>query len=61
MDDMMMMMGIPPPGQHPMMGGGPDMSKIYKNEEEQLNIHYFECCLESAEMDLWKKWKKKKS
>lgn len=59
-DEMMMMMGMPPPGMgHPMMQG-PDPKKIYKQEEDSLNIHYFETCLEHAEMDLWKKWKKDK-
>jgi len=57
-DDMMMMMGMPPPGQHPMMQGGPDMSKIYKQEQESLSIMYYESAIENAELDLWKKWKK---
>merc|ERR1719420_1344844 len=56
-----MMGGMGGMGANPMMGmmggmGGPDMSKIYKQEQESLEILQHDFILENAEMDLWRKW-----
>ena len=40
-----------------MMALGP-LSKIYKQEQESLEILQHDFILENAEMDLWRKWKK---
>jgi hypothetical protein len=57
-DPMSAMMG-PMSGGNPMMPGmgGPDMKKIYKQEEESLSVLQHEFILESIETELWRKWR----
>jgi len=40
-----------------MPGGGPDMSKLFKQEEEGLNMIQHEFVLENVETELWRKWR----
>merc|ERR1719195_1340286 len=45
-------------GANPMMpGGGPDPSKIYKQEQEGLEMIQHEFVLENVETELWRKWR----
>lgn len=46
-------------GANPMMGGmgGPDMTKIYKQEQESLEILAHDFVLENVETELWRKWR----
>jgi len=61
-DPMMAMMGTMGGGaMNPMMpGGGPDMSKVYKQEQEGLETIQHEFVLESIEMDLLRKWRQER-
>lgn len=47
---------------NPMMGGmgGPDMSKVYKQEQESLEILQHEFVLENIETELWRKWRQER-
>jgi len=55
---MMAMMGTMGGGMNPMMpGGGPDMSKVYKQEQESLEVIQHEFVLETIETELWRKWR----
>mmetsp|Transcript_102173 Transcript_102173/g.329421 ORF Transcript_102173/g.329421 Transcript_102173/m.329421 type:complete len:262 (-) Transcript_102173:74-859(-) len=55
---MMAMMGTMGGGMNSMMpGGGPDMSKIYKQEQESLEVIQHEFVLDSIETELWRKWR----
>mmetsp|Transcript_25426 Transcript_25426/g.58554 ORF Transcript_25426/g.58554 Transcript_25426/m.58554 type:complete len:265 (-) Transcript_25426:54-848(-) len=58
-DPMMAMMGtMGGAGMNPMMpGGGPDMSKIYKQEQESLEMIQHEYVLENIETELFRKWR----
>mmetsp|Transcript_28504 Transcript_28504/g.72118 ORF Transcript_28504/g.72118 Transcript_28504/m.72118 type:complete len:266 (-) Transcript_28504:37-834(-) len=59
-DPMSVMMGPMSGGMaNPMMGGmgGPDMSKIYKQEQESLEILQHDFVLENIETELWRKWR----
>lgn len=38
--------------------GAPDNKKVFQQEKEALQIHYFESCMETIETELWKKWKR---
>merc|ERR1719469_302512 len=42
-------------GQGMMPGGGPDMSKMYKQEQESLEMIQHEFVLENIETELWRK------
>merc|ERR1740121_583370 len=53
---MMAMMGTMGGGGM-MPGGGPDMSKIYKQEQESLEMIQHEFSLDSIETELWRKWR----
>merc|ERR1719356_2088569 len=53
---MMAMMGTMGGGGMGAMGA-PDMSKVYKQEQESLEMIQHEFVLESIETELWKKWK----
>merc|ERR1711957_943579 len=45
-------------GGNPMMpGGGPDMAKVYKQEQESLEMISHEFVLEHIETELWRKWR----
>jgi len=45
-------------GGNPMMpGGGPDMAKVYKQEQESLEMITHEFFLENVETELWRKWR----
>jgi hypothetical protein len=46
-------MGMAGPG----MGGGPDMEKIFKGEQESLEIFNHECLLDNIENELHRKWR----
>ena len=60
-DPMMMMMGSMGGAANPMMpGGGPDMSKVYKQEQESLDTIQHEFVLDNIEMDLLRKWKQER-
>merc|ERR1719401_3085727 len=55
---MMAMMGTMGGGMGAAMpGGGPDLSKIYKQEQESLEMIQHEFALESVETELWRKWR----
>lgn len=55
---MMAMMGSMGGGGAGMMpGGGPDMSKIYKQEQENLEMMQHEFVLDNIEIELWRKWR----
>mmetsp|Transcript_93974 Transcript_93974/g.186336 ORF Transcript_93974/g.186336 Transcript_93974/m.186336 type:complete len:259 (+) Transcript_93974:58-834(+) len=54
---MMAMMGTMGGGAGMMPGGGPDMSKIYKQEQESLEVIQHEFVLENVETELWRKWR----
>merc|ERR1719446_1322272 len=55
---MMAMMGTMGGGMQGMMpGGGPDMSKIYKQEQENLEMMQYEFVLDNIEVELWRKWR----
>mmetsp|Transcript_63604 Transcript_63604/g.176381 ORF Transcript_63604/g.176381 Transcript_63604/m.176381 type:complete len:87 (+) Transcript_63604:2-262(+) len=55
---MMAMMGTMGGGANPMMpGGGPDMSKVYKQEQEGLEVIQHEFVLDTIETELWRKWR----
>lgn len=59
-DPMSVMMGpMGGGGMSPMMGGmgGPDMSKVYKQEQESLEILQHDYILENIEVELWRKWR----
>mmetsp|Transcript_18003 Transcript_18003/g.38424 ORF Transcript_18003/g.38424 Transcript_18003/m.38424 type:complete len:262 (-) Transcript_18003:12-797(-) len=59
---MMAMMGSVSGGMNPMMpGGGPDMSKVYKQEQESLEMIQHEFVLENIETELWRKWRQERS
>jgi len=47
-------------GPSPMGMGGPDMSKIYKQEQESLEILQHEFVLETVETELWRKWRQER-
>merc|ERR1719401_611064 len=53
---MMAMMGTMGGGGMGAMGG-PDMSKVYKQEQESLEMIQHEFVLESVETELWRKWR----
>lgn len=56
---MMAMMGAAGGGMNSMMpGGGPDMSKVYKQEQESLEVIQHEFVLENIETELWRKWRR---
>lgn len=60
MDDPMSIMMGPMGGMSPMMPGGmggPDMSKVYKQEQESLEILQHDYILEGIETELWRKWR----
>lgn len=55
---MLAMMGTMGGGMNSMMpGGGPDMSKIYKQEQESLEMIQHEFVLENVETELLRKWR----
>lgn len=58
-DPMSVMMGQMGGMSNPMMGqmGGPDMTKIYKQEQESLEILQHDFVLENVELELWRKWR----
>merc|ERR1719401_1962038 len=55
---MAMMGGMGGAGMTP--GGGPDMSKVYKQEQESLEILTHEFVLENIEVELWRKWRQER-
>jgi hypothetical protein len=57
-DPMMAMMGSVGGGMMP--GGGPDMSKIYKQEQESLEMIQHEFLLSNVETELWHKWREER-
>jgi len=57
-DPMMAMMGSVGGGMMP--GGGPDMSKVYKQEQESLEMISHEFLLSNIETELHAKWKKER-
>lgn len=61
-DPMMAMMGGMAGGMgNPMMpGGGPDMSKVFKQEQEGLEMIQHESILDNIEVELRAKWKREK-
>jgi len=59
---MMAMMGTMGGGMNSMMpGGGPDMSKIYKQEQESLEVIQHEFVLDTIETELWRKWRSERT
>lgn len=54
---MMAMMGSMGGGSPMMPGGGPDMAKVYKTEQEGLEVLNHEFVLENIETELWRKWR----
>merc|ERR1719410_836606 len=59
---MMAMMGHMGGAANPMMpGGGPDMSKVYKQEHESLEMIQHEFVLENIETELWRKWRQERA
>jgi len=57
-DPMMAMMGSMGGGMGGMMGGGgPDMAKVYKQEQESLEMISHEYLLDNIESELLKKWR----
>lgn len=64
-DPMSMMMGGMGGMANPMMGGmggmgGPDMSKIYKQEQESLEILQHDFILDNVETELFRKWRQER-
>jgi ABC-type multidrug transport system fused ATPase/permease subunit len=57
---MMAMMGSMGGAASPMPGGGPDMAKVYKQEQEGLEILNHEFVLENIETELWRKWRQER-
>jgi len=57
-DPMMAMMGTMGGGMGMMPGGGPDMSKVYKQEQESLDMIVHEYLLQNVESELLAKWKR---
>jgi len=60
---MMGTMGMANPMMAGMGGGGmgaPDMEKVYKTEQESLEILQHEFVLDSIETELWRKWREEK-
>jgi len=59
MDPMMAMMGsmggMGAPGMMP--GAGPDLAKIFKQEQDNLDMITHEFVLENIEVELWRKWR----
>lgn len=62
-DPMMAMMGTMSGGMAGgmMPGGGPDMSKIYKQEQEGLEMFQHEILLDNIETELFRKWRLERS
>merc|ERR1712139_253162 len=58
-DPMMAMMGTMGGGAM-MPGGGPDMSKVYKQEQESLEMIQHEHLLANIETELWRKWREQR-
>merc|ERR1719401_3087505 len=58
---MMAMMGTMGGGGGMMPGGGPDMSKVYKQEQESLEVIQHEFVLENVETELWRKWRQERA
>jgi hypothetical protein len=56
-DPMMAMMGSVGGGMGMMPGGGPDMSKVYKQEQESLEMISHEFLLSNIENELFQKWR----
>lgn len=58
-DPMAAMMPQMAMAQNPMMGGmgAPDMTKVYKQEQEGLEILQHDFVLENVETELWRKWR----
>jgi len=56
-DPMMAMMGSMGGGMGMMPGGGPDMSKVYKQEQESLEMISHEFVLRDIEDELYRKWR----
>eukprot|EP00927_Polykrikos_kofoidii_P069451 TRINITY_DN6492_c0_g2_i1.p1 TRINITY_DN6492_c0_g2~~TRINITY_DN6492_c0_g2_i1.p1 ORF type:complete len:262 (+),score=52.98 TRINITY_DN6492_c0_g2_i1:97-882(+) len=61
-DPMMAMMGTMGGGMGGAMmpGGGPDMSKVYKTEQDNLEMIQHEFVLENVEMELLRKWRQER-
>lgn len=59
-DPMMAMMGGMGGGMGMMPGGGPDMSKIYKQEQEGLEMIAHEFLLQNIETELFQKWREER-
>lgn len=59
-DPMAMMMGMGMGGGNPMMPSGPDFNKIYKQEQESLEILNHEFLLDNVEIELVRKWRQEK-
>eukprot|EP00440_Ansanella_granifera_P061596 gb/GFBE01066778.1/.p1 GENE.gb/GFBE01066778.1/~~gb/GFBE01066778.1/.p1 ORF type:complete len:261 (+),score=65.66 gb/GFBE01066778.1/:1-783(+) len=58
-DPMMAMMGSM--GPSPMMpGAGPDPAKLYKAEQDNLEMILHEFALENVEVELWRKWRQER-
>jgi len=57
MDDPMMAMMGTMGGGAMMPGGGPDMAKVYKGEQESLDVISHDFILDNVEMELLKKWR----
>merc|ERR1719401_1162741 len=59
---MLAMMGSVSGAANPMMpGGGPDMAKVYKQEQESLEMIQHEFVLENIETELWRKWRQERA
>lgn len=56
-DTMMMMMGVAPQA-NPLMGG-PDTAKLFTQEKDALELHYWEGITDGLELELYKNWKSK--
>merc|ERR1719359_658060 len=59
-DPMMAMMGSMGGGMGMMPGGGPDMSKVFKQEQESLEMIQHEYLLANIETELFQKWRKER-
>jgi hypothetical protein len=59
-DPMMAMMGQMGGGMGMMPGGGPDMSKIYKQEQESLEVIQHDYLLANIETELFQKWREER-
>jgi hypothetical protein len=59
-DPMMAMMGTMGGGGMGMMGGGPDLSKAYKTEQDGLEMIGHEFLLSNIEMELFQKWREQR-